>query len=50
MKYAPSILYALAAVIWLVLGLMSFNIIYLGLAVVFFAMAISKRKRKSKDE
>ena len=46
MKNGPSILYALAAAIWLVLGGMNFNVIYLGLAVVFFALAFKKRKSK----
>ena len=41
-----TVLYALAAVIWLALGVMSWNVIYLGLSVVFFVMAIKKRKPK----
>ena len=49
MKNVPSILYALAAAIWLILGLMTFNVIYLGLALVFFVLAISRRKRESKE-
>ena len=46
MRNAPALLYALAAVIWLVLGIMSFNVIYMGLALVFFVLAFKKRKPK----
>ena len=48
MKNGPSILYALAAAIWLILGVMNFNAIYIGLAVVFFVLAF--KQRKSKEE
>ena len=44
MKNIPTALYALAATIWLVLGVLNFNVIYLGLAIVFFVLAAKKRK------
>ena len=44
MKNLPTALYAAAAAIWLVLGLLNFNVIYLGLAIVFFVLAAKKRK------
>ena len=49
MKNVPAMLYALAAAIWLVLGITGFNLIYLGLAVVFFVLAFKNRKSE-KDE
>ena len=48
MRNLPTALYTLAATIWLVLGVLSFNVIYLGLAVVFFVLVF--KKRKSKEE
>lgn len=50
MRNIPSVLYTLAAVIWLILGLMTYSVIYLGLALVFFVLAVSRRKRGSKEE
>ncbi|MBO7185259.1 MAG: hypothetical protein J6V34_05630 [Oscillospiraceae bacterium] len=46
MTNLPAALYALAATIWLVLGVLNFNVIYWGLAVVFFVLAYKKRKPK----
>lgn len=43
---SPSPFYALAATIWLALGLATWNLAYLVLAVVFFVLAIVKRKKK----
>ncbi len=45
MKNVPAILYALAAVIWLALGVMGWNVIYIGLAVVFFVLAVKGMKK-----
>lgn len=50
MKNVPSMLYTLAAVIWLTLGFMSGNVVYLCLAAVFFVLAIRQRKGRSKEE
>jgi hypothetical protein len=52
MKNVPALLYALAAAIWLVLGIMSVNAIYIGLAVVFFVLAFKQRKsnKEKSDE
>ena len=49
MKNMPAYLYALAAAIWLALGVMSFNLIYLGLAIVFFVLAFKSRKSKKAE-
>lgn len=43
---SPSVLYALAATIWLILGLAGWNLIYMMLAVVFYILAFIKRKKK----
>ena len=43
---SPSPFYAAAAGIWLVLGLATWNLIYMLLAVVFFVLAFLKRKKK----
>lgn len=48
MKNAPSILYALAAVIWLVVGFLTGSVVYVALAAVFFLLAY--RKRPPKEE
>ena len=47
-KNVPSILYALAAVIWLVVGFLSGSVVYIALAAVFFLLAY--RTSKAKEE
>lgn len=47
MKNVPSFLYGLAAAIWLFLGLMTHSVVYVGLALVFFVLALSRRKKGS---
>ena len=49
MRNVPAILYTLAAVIWLLLGFLSWNVVYLCLAAVFFVLAIRKRKGRSEE-
>ena len=49
MKNLSTALYAAAAAIWLVLGLVNFNLIYLGLATVFAVVAIKNRKAKEEN-
>lgn len=46
MNNTPAILYAGAATMWLVLGFLTWNIIYLILAAVFYVLAIKKRKKR----
>ncbi len=48
MRNIPSILYALAAVVWLVTGYLSGSAMYIALAAVFFLLAY--RNRKPKEE
>jgi hypothetical protein len=48
MRNIPSVLYALAAVIWLVVGFLTGSVVYIALAAVFFLLAY--RKRSSKEE
>jgi hypothetical protein len=48
MRNIPAVLYALAAVIWLIIGFLSGSAVYIALAAVFFLLAY--RKRKTKDE
>lgn len=43
---SPSLLYGLAAAIWLALGLATWSLVYMMLSVVFFVLAIVKRKKK----
>ena len=49
MKNLPAMLYALAAAIWLVLGILNWSAVYLALAVVFFVLAFKKRKPKGEE-
>lgn len=42
---SPSVLYAVAATVWLVLGFATWNVMYLVLAAVFYVLAIRKRKK-----
>lgn len=46
MNNSPSILYAVAATVWLALGFATWNILYLLLAVVFYVIAIKKWKKR----
>lgn len=48
MSKVPSMLYALAAAIWLVVGFLSGSMVYIALAAVFFLLAY--RKRPPKEE
>lgn len=48
MRNIPSVLYALAAVIWLVVGFLTGSVVYIALAAVFFLL--SYRKRPAKEE
>ena len=43
---SPSVLYCIAAAVWLVLGFASGNFMYLVLSAVFFLLGFQKRKKK----
>ncbi len=50
MKNSKPLLYAAAATIWVVLGFLSGNVVYLCLAAVFYVLALRSRKNKDDGE
>lgn len=48
MSNSPSVFYAVAATIWLVLAFGTGNIMYLVLAAVFYVLAVRRRHKKKK--
>lgn len=46
MNNIPVAMYAAAAVIWVILGFLTGNIMYLLLAAVFFLLALNRKRRR----